>query len=123
VEVVPTIPFNVLGQKITDASAVRKMYLNGNDAERFQIITDLYGAPDPELKELFDLRLGANTPEEIVQYGTPIIDGGLADPAMRESREQRIRRLAERITKLKQLITEHRSTSTNLDYLDEKISR
>jgi hypothetical protein len=124
VEVVPTVAFNVLGNKITDASAIRKMYVAGNDAERFQIIADLYGAPDPELKELFDERLGVNTAEEIVQYGTPIVDGGLADPAMRESREQRIRRLSERIVKLKQLIKEHRSnTPINLDYLDEKISR
>lgn len=124
VEVVPTVPFNVLGKKITDASAIRKMYLDGNDNDRNQIIADLYGVVDAGLKATFDQRLGVNTPEQIVTLGAEIINGGERPASiMHEDRKHRIQRLAERITLLKQLIKEHRNTPKNLDYLDEKISR
>lgn len=123
VAVTPTVNFRVAGVDADSASAIRKMYLHGNDNDRNQIIADLYGEVDPELKELFDERLGVNTPENIVTYGAPIIDGGTVEAGMRESRQAKLNKLSERIRQLKQLIKEHRTTPINPDYIDEKISR
>ena len=61
VKIIPQIPYNILGKKLTHASDIRKMYLNGNDNDRMQIITDLYGRADPELKAMFDQRLAVDT--------------------------------------------------------------
>ena len=58
VDVVPTQNFKVRGVDATSASEIRKMYLKGNDQDRNQIITDLYGAPDPHLRDIFDKKLG-----------------------------------------------------------------
>jgi hypothetical protein len=58
VQVVPTQNFQVRGINASSASEVRKMYLKGNDQDRNQIITDLYGAPDPHLRDIFDKKLG-----------------------------------------------------------------
>ena len=58
VEIVDTHEFKVRGKPITSASEIRNMYIKGSDADRDQIITDLYGTPDPELREIFDQKLG-----------------------------------------------------------------
>lgn len=58
VDVVNTQEFKVQGQTITDASKIRNMYIKGNNADRNQIITDLYGTPDQELRDIFDQKLG-----------------------------------------------------------------
>ena len=81
-----------------------------NDADRNNIITDLYGSPDSAIKAIFDQRLGADKPDEIVQYGAEKIYAGDKEMGMRESRVNRtlIRQLKERI----QL--------NNPDYIDEK---
>ena len=124
VDVVDTIPFKVLGKDADSASQVRKLYLDGNDNDRNQIITDLYGAPDPELKSVFDQRLGANTLDKTVTYGKEIVDGGEAKVGiMRENRSVKLQKLSKRIQQLKQAIKESRKTPINLDYIDEKISR
>ena len=122
VDVVDTIPFKVLGKNADSASQVRKLYLDGNDNDRNQIITDLYGAPDPELRAIFDQRLD-NKQEEIITYGAEILDGGLKDGGMRENRRIKLKKLSERIQQLKQAIKESRITPINPDYIDEKISR
>jgi hypothetical protein len=124
VDVVDTIPFKVLGKDADSASQVRKMYTQGNDNDRNQIITDLYGAPDPELKAIFDQKLGVNQPDKIVTYGSEIISGGDAPVSvMKESRVNRkkIQQLKEKIQLIQKQIQEARSI--NLDYIDEKISR
>jgi hypothetical protein len=124
VDVVDTIPFKVLGKDADSASQVRKLYLDGNDNDRNQIITDLYGAPDPELKAVFDQKLGVNKLDKTVTYGKEIIDGGEAKVGiMRESRSAKLQKLSERIQQLKQAIKESRKTPINPDYLDEKKSR
>jgi hypothetical protein len=120
VAVTPTVNFRVRGVDADSASAVRKMYLAGNDADRNQIITDLYGAPDPDLQAVFDQKLGVNTPENIVTYGAEIIDGGTKE--FGESRNIKLKKLSERILKLKQRLKEMRQTNAQ-DYIDEKISR
>jgi hypothetical protein len=120
VEVVPTVPFNVLGKVVTDASVIRQMYLDGNDNDRNQIISDLYGAVDTGLKAMFDQRLGVNTPEQIVKYGAPIVDGGTKE--FGENRRIKLKKLSEKIQQLKQQLKEMRQPK-NLDYIDEKNRR
>jgi hypothetical protein len=123
VEVVPTVPFNVLGKVVTDASKIRELYVDGNDNDRNQIIADLYGAVDPGLRAMFDQQLGVNKPQEAVIYGSEIISGGDQPVSiMRESRRQRLHQLKERIQRIKKLIQEQRNHN-NPDYIDEKISR
>ena len=120
IAVTPTVSFRVRGVDADSASAVRKMYLAGNDADRAQIITDLYGAPDAELQAVFDQKLGVNTPENMVTYGAEIIDGGTKE--FGEGRDIKLKKLSERILKLKQQLKEMRQANAQ-DYIDEKISR
>jgi hypothetical protein len=122
VVVTPTVNFRVKGADANSASEIRKLYQKGNDSDRNNIITDLYGAPDAELRDIFDARLGTQ-PAEIVTYGTPIIDGGTVDGGMREHREAKLQQLNQRINHLKQLIQEHRHSAINPDYIDEKNRR
>jgi len=60
VDVAPTVNFRVKGADANSASEIRKMYIAGNDADRDQIITDLYGTYYPELRDIFDAKLGAS---------------------------------------------------------------
>ena len=106
VEVVPTATFNIQGKAVQSASDIRKMYVDGNDNDRYQIIADLYGSPDSALKDMFDQRLGINQPQEAVIYGQERIYAG-DNPVnvMRESRNrivQKINHLKERIAQLKE---------------------
>lgn len=117
VTVTPTVNFKVKGVDADSASQIRKLYQDANDSDRNNIITDLYGAPDAELKAVFDDRL-ANKQEEIITYGTPIISGGEQEVGiMHENRQQRRQQLQEEIRQIKQQI------QTRLDYADEKNSR
>jgi len=118
VEVVPTATFNVMGQAIQSASDIRKMYVAGNDNDRNQIIADLYGATDPELKAIFDQRLGVNAPQEGIIYGQEKIYAG--DNPVTVMRESRISRLRENIALLQQQLQKYREGQ---DYLDEKWSQ
>ncbi len=100
------------------------MYLNGNDNDRNQIITDLYGSPDAEIKEIFDQRLGVNTPDKTVTYGAEIIDGGEAKVGiMRESQIncKKIQQLKEKIQLVQKQIQE--AHKQQFDYIDVKFSR
>jgi hypothetical protein len=58
VAVTPTVNFRVKGADANSASQIRKEYVKGNDADREQIIADLYGEMDPEIKDMFDRNLG-----------------------------------------------------------------
>ena len=118
VEVVPTATFNVLGKPVQSASQIRKMYLDGNDNDRDQIIVDLYGAADPELRDIFDQRLGVNQPQEGIIYGQERIYAG--DNPVSIMREERLACLRENIAFLQDRIRQLRD---GLDYIDEKWSR
>jgi hypothetical protein len=118
VEVVPTATFNVLGKPVQSASQIRKMYLDGNDNDKIQIITDLYGAPDQDLKDIFDTKLGATQPQEAVIYGQEKIFAG--DNPVNVMREERLACLRENILFLQDRIRQLRD---GLDYIDEKWSR
>lgn len=118
VEVVPTVVFNVLGQAVQSASDIRKMYLDGNDNDRNQIIADLYGTPDPELKSMFDQRLGVNAPQEGIIYGQEKIFAG--DNPVTVMRENRIQKIRENIQSLQQKLQLLRESQ---DYIDERSTR
>jgi nicotinamide mononucleotide adenylyltransferase len=118
VEVVPTATFNVMGQPVQSASEIRKMYLDGNDNDRNQIIADLYGSPDPELRGMFDQRLGVNAPQESMIYGQERIYAG--DNPVSVMRESRLARLRENIILLQSRIQQLRDGQ---DYIDEKWSQ
>jgi len=112
VVITPTVNFKVRGADANSASQVRELYKKGSDQDHEAIITDLYGAPNAELQAIFDQELGANTVDEIVSYGTPIVDGGEGKVGiMRESRVNRAR-----IQLLREKI------QLQFDYADEKKS-
>ena len=58
VEITPTVNFKVRGQDANSASQIREFYIKGNNNDRDQIIADLYGEAYPELRDIFDERLG-----------------------------------------------------------------
>ena len=60
VEITPTVNFKVKGQDANSASQIRSYYIKGNDNDRDQIIADLYGEAYPELRDIFDDRLGVS---------------------------------------------------------------
>ena len=122
IAVTPTVNFKVKGVDANSASQIRKLYLDGNDADRKQIITDLYGAPDAELQAIFDERLGVNKPQDAVIYGQEKVFAG--DNPVSVMRESRLQKLRENIQQLKQKIQEVRQpkVSNPVDYLDEKRS-
>jgi phosphopantetheine adenylyltransferase len=115
VEVVPTATFNVLGKPVQSASAIRKLYLDGNDNDRLQIIADLYGRPDSELKDIFDERLWVNRPQEAIIYGQEAIFAG--DNPVSVMREHRLKKLKENIQSLRKQLKVLREGQ---DYINEK---
>jgi hypothetical protein len=58
VEITPTVNFKVRGRDANSASQIREFYIKGNNNDRDQIIADLYGEAYPELRDIFDDRLG-----------------------------------------------------------------
>lgn len=118
VEVVPTATFNVLGQPVQSASAIRKLYLDGNDNDRNQIIADLYGRADADLKAMFDQRLGVNAPQEGIIYGQEAVFAG--NNPVSVMREARIHKLQENIQFLRKQLKTLRESQ---DYIDERRPR
>jgi nicotinamide mononucleotide adenylyltransferase len=118
VETVPTATFSVQGRPVTSASEIRKMYLAGDNNTRNQIIADLYGEPDPELKAVFDERLGINEPTEGIIYGQERIYAG--DQPVSVMREERLTNLRKNILFLQDQVQRLREGQ---DYIDEKWSK
>ena len=104
VAVTPTVNFQVRGADANSASQIRKEYIAGNDADREQIIADLYGNMDAGIKDIFDRKLRA-----------PV--------AVNESRA----RIAKKINQLKERIAQLREYSMipeeSNDYIEEKWSK
>lgn len=126
VAITPTVNFRVKGANANSASEIRKIYRDGNDNDRLAIITDLYGAPDTELKAVFDERLGVNSPHEGIIYGQEAVFAG--DNPVSVMRERKEHLLA-KITYLREQLAQVRQVVTNLqdsvvvDYIDEKQTR
>jgi hypothetical protein len=112
------VNFRVKGQDANSASQIRKLYLDGNDNDRDQIIVDLYGVADPELKAIFDKQLGADAPQEGIIYGQERIYAG--DNPVNIMRESRLAVLRENMTWLKNRIAQIRESQ---DYIDERRPR
>ena len=92
VMVTPTTTFKVRGADASSATAIRNMYVSGNDADHKQIIHDLYGVDDSALQDLFDKKLGVaqKTKDAILQE--PPMDSNVMDtpaPIQRESTERK----------------------------------
>ena len=124
VVVTPTVDFKVKGADANSASQIRKLYLEGNDNDRNQIIADLYGAPDPELKAIFDERLGVNDPKEAIIYGQEAVFAG-DNPVnvMRERREQLMKKITEMQEQLASFRRLKLTEQTIVDYIEEKKTR
>ena len=126
VAITPTVNFRVKGADANSASEIRKLYRDGNDNDRLAIITDLYGTADPELKAVFDQRLGVNDPAEGIIYGQEAVFAG--DNPVNVMRERKEHLLA-KITYLREQLAQVRQIVPNLqdpvvvDYIDEKTTR
>jgi hypothetical protein len=118
VAITPTVNFRVKGVDANSASQIRKLYLDGNETDRVQIITDLYGAPDTELKDIFDQRLGANRPQEAVIYGQEAVFAG--DNPVNVMSESRAQKLQENIEFMRKKL---RALREKQDYIDEHRTR
>jgi hypothetical protein len=118
VAITPTVNFKVKGVDANSASQIRKLYLDGSDSDRDQIITDLYGAPYQELRNVFDERMGANTPSEGIIYGQEAVFAG--DNPVNVMREARMKKLQENIQNLRQQLQVLRDQQ---DYIDESRPR
>ena len=124
VVITPTVNFKVKGVDANSASQIRKLYLDGNDNDRNQIITDLYGTPDPALRDVFDQRLGANDPGEGIIYGQEkVFAGDNPVSVMRERREQLMKKITEMQEQLAQFRRLKLTEQTIVDYIDEKKTR
>jgi hypothetical protein len=126
VEVTPTVNFKVQGVDANSASAIRKLYTDGSDANRDNIINDLYGADYPELKDVFDQRLGLNKKIQGIIYGKEIVDGGEQEASIMREHKHRVVKILESIQKLERRVKEaHRPLVEDLieDYIDEKNNR
>jgi hypothetical protein len=98
VAVTPTVNFKVRGADANSASQIRKQYIKGNEADREQIIADLYGDMDQGIKDIFDRRLRAPAP-------------------VNESRA----RIAEKINQLRERIAQLKEYAVTPDRGDDEV--
>jgi len=119
--VTPTEQFTVQGKKTQGATEIRDRYRQGNEADRKQIIHDLYGEYDPHIKSIFDHRLAEPDvkPSAAVLQPAPV-DANVLDTPAPLIREQRLRTLAKGIQQLQEQIAQLRSQA---NYIDERDPR
>lgn len=111
VEVVPVAEFNIDGHKVDSGTEVRELYLDGNEADRRHIIADLYGEVDPDLKDIFDRRLGVV--EKVNEY---ILE------TKRSKKPEQVKWVKKVLALEHQALHEHQILTENIvtDYIDEK---
>jgi hypothetical protein len=126
VDITPTVDFRVQGIDANSASQIRKAYIEGSDADRDSIIADLYGEVYPELRDIFDARLGLNEKMQGIIYGKErIFAGDNPVSVMREHRAKLVT-LLERVNLMERQVREfHEPMQEDLveDYIDEKWSQ
>lgn len=112
VDIAPTVNFKVRGKDANSASEIRKMFINGSEADRDQIITDLYGTYYPELRDIFDQKLGiAQKAQEFIKEA-------------RASKTPSALRALEKLLVLERAAHEYGPSEILVeDYIDEKRSR
>jgi hypothetical protein len=125
VSVTPTVDFKVQGVDANSASQIRQLYIKGSDADRNNIIADLYGAVDTELRDIFDQRLGLNERMQGIIYGKEKIFAGDNPVSVMQEHRQKLVKLLEHVNLLERRVTRmHESKTEHLlesfDYIDEK---
>ena len=126
VDVTPTINFKVRGVDANSASQIRKLYIEGSDADRDQIITYLYGNYYHELRDIFDKKLGLNEKMQGIIYGKEIVSGGDQEVSVMREHKQRLIKVLEQAQLLERRVKEqHQPLNEDLreDYLVEKKTR
>lgn len=90
VYVTPTVNFKVGGADANSATEIRKAYSKGNDSDRMNIITDLYGEADKSLKDMFDKRLLPAQKAKEFAYAPKDVDGtSVLNPSIPVQREHK----------------------------------
>jgi hypothetical protein len=110
VMVTPTVNFKVKGVDANSASQIRKLYLDGNDNDRDQIIADLYGEVDTGLRDIFDQRLGV----------TQKTQAAIAEARRNPRYAGKTLRLLEAIQQLERLANLVEQEDLVPDYINEK---
>lgn len=128
VSVTPTVDFKVKGVDANSASQIRQLYIKGSDADRNNIIADLYGAVNNELRDIFDQRLGLNERIQGIIYGKEKIFAGDNPVSVMKEHRQKLVKLLEHVNLLEhRVIRLHAARPEYLqesfDYIDEKKSR
>ena len=120
--ITPTVNFKVKGKDANSASAIRELYMQGNESDRKNIIHDLFGNDDGGLQQIFDQRLlPAKAAKEIVYKAAPI-DSNVLDK-VEPIRESKIDRLVKVILEAERKASISDSSFTEdlvSDYLEEK---
>jgi hypothetical protein len=111
VMITPTVNFKVKGADANSASQIRKLYLDGNDADRDQIIADLYGEVEPHIRDIFDQRLAVTQNTQNLVAEARIKNPGRAVA------------LLEAISRLEKTANYIEFEDLSLDYINEKLSR
>jgi hypothetical protein len=128
VEITPTVNFKIKGKDANSASEIRKVYTNGNESDRDQIIADLYGEVYPDIRDIFDKKLGVTQKIQELVYGAEIKDNNSMNssaPLKRESREK-LAQLLETINRQERLILKTYSPIQEdiyEDYIEERYSQ
>jgi len=68
----PTKEFEVLGEPATSATEIRAQYRDSDPSQRDQIITDLYGKTNKDLRRLFDAKLAAMSEDQKAYLQNPL---------------------------------------------------
>ena len=121
VAVTPTVNFKVRGKDANSASEIRKEYIAGNSADRDSIIVDLYGEAYPEIRDLFDKKLGT------VEQAQELIKEARLAP-LTESTRTRLTRILESIRDQELTVDSFEQLDTpeieeDPDYIEEKWSQ
>ena len=116
VVITPTINFKINGVDANSASEIRKLYIKGNDHDKDQIIADLYGQPDPALRDIFDKKLGISKQAQThIQESRNVKDIRVVDWMQRVLVLER--NAQQQFEPAQQFLSE---STTNFDYIDEK---
>ena len=57
IDTLPTMNFDILGKNITSASQIRDIYRKGDEKVRRELLMDLYGSANEDVKRIFDNKL------------------------------------------------------------------
>lgn len=126
VAVTPTVNFRVQDADANSAKQIRNLYIKANPQDRDNIIADLYGEVYPDIKDIFDKKLGTAERVQEFIYGTPIVDAGIKEPGIREHKQkfydllQTIRLMENRVQDLHAPLDEELAGE---DYIEERWSQ